>query len=128
MTGELESVVRRMFDALDRNDAQGIVQTAAKDLQGIDEISRRWMRGIDDVGAYIGQVAAMVRDVHSEMHDVHETPWGDTGIVTFWLEQDYTLEGQRQHVSAPTTVTLRRDDGEWRIVLFHSVPLPEAAT
>ena len=40
-------------------------------------------------------------------------------------EQDYTLEGNAQHVSAPmTTVLHRRGDG-WKMVLFHSIPLPE---
>jgi ketosteroid isomerase-like protein len=68
---------------------------------------------------------SMIKDVHSEVSDVHETVWDDTGVATFWLEQDYTLEGEQQHISAPTTVVLRRHDGEWKLVLFHSLPLPE---
>jgi ketosteroid isomerase-like protein len=35
------------------------------------------------------------------------------------------MEGKAQHVSAPTTLVLRRQDGEWKLALFHSVPLPE---
>jgi ketosteroid isomerase-like protein len=59
------------------------------------------------------------------MKDVHEVVWGDAGFLTFWLEQDYTLDGTRHHISAPTSVALRREGGHWKVVLFHSVPLPE---
>ena len=38
MAGELEAVVHEMFAALDRNDADGVIRTGAKDMQGIDEI------------------------------------------------------------------------------------------
>jgi len=125
MAGELEAVVRGMFDALDKNDVEAVRRTGADDMQGIDEISRHWMRGPGEVRQYIGQMMSMIEDVRSEVNDVHEILWGDTGLATFWLEQDYTLEGKRQHISAPTTVVLRRQDGEWRLVLFHSLPLPE---
>jgi uncharacterized protein (TIGR02246 family) len=128
MAGELAAVVREMLAALDRNDADGIMRPAADDVVGIDEISRRWMRGRDAVSQYIRQVVTAVQDVRSELRDVHETVWGDSGIVTCWLEQDYTLEGKRQHISAPTSAVLRREAGDWRIVLFHSLPLPEAPT
>jgi hypothetical protein len=46
--------------------------------------------------------------------------------VTCWLEQDYLFDGVHEHVSAPTTMVLRRIDGEWRIALIHTVPLSEA--
>ena len=46
-------------------------------------------------------------------------------MLTCWLEQDYTLEGNSQHISAPTTIVLHREASEWKVVLFHSIPLPE---
>jgi hypothetical protein len=45
--------------------------------------------------------------------------------VTCWLEQDYTLDGDAQHVSAPTTIGFVRIDGGWKVSLFHSIPLAE---
>lgn len=125
MAGELEEVVRRMFDGLDRNDLEATMRDVADDAQGVDEISRRWMRGRTELGEYIRGLMTMVEDVRSELHDVRETTLGDMGILTCWLEQDYTLEGQRQHISAPTTVVLRGGHGGWKLVLFHSIPLPE---
>jgi ketosteroid isomerase-like protein len=124
MAGELEAVARQMFDALDRNDAEGMIRSGAKDIQGVDEISRKWMRGIGEVGDYIRELASMVEGVRSTISDVHETAWDDAGILTCWLEQDYTLKAARQHVSAPTTLVFRREDGAWKIVLFQSIPLP----
>ena len=125
MAGELETAVRKMFDALDRGDAGSVGEDIASDAQGIDEISRRWMRGADEVRAYTSQLSSQAKDVRSELVHVHETVWGDVGLLTCWLEQDYTFEGDRRHISAPTTVVLRREGGAWKFALFHSAPLPE---
>jgi uncharacterized protein (TIGR02246 family) len=127
VAGELEAVVRELLAALDRNDAEGIMRTGADDIVGIDEISRRWLLGREAVAAYVRQLVTAVQDVRSELRDVHELTWGDSGLVTCWLEQDYPLQGTRQHISAPTSVVLRREAAGWRIVLFHSIPLPEGA-
>jgi len=128
MGGALEAATRQLFDSLDRKDAESIIRAAAEDVQGVDEISRRWMRGTDELGAYTRQLVKMVGDVHTTISDVHETVLGDIGLMTCWIEQDYTLEGKRQHVSAPTTLAFRRESGEWKILLFHSVPLPPEET
>ena len=127
MAGELEGTVRELFAAFDRLDMGRIAGLLAAEVQGVDEISRRWLRGREEVDPYLRQLEQVVRDVRSDLGDVHEVVWGDVGVVTGWLEQDYTLEGQPQHVSAPTTIALRREGGVWRIVLIHSVPLPETA-
>ena len=86
------------------------------------------MRGISQVGDYVHQLMKMVDDVRSTINDVQENVFGDVGIVTCWLERDYLMEGTRQHVSAPTTICFRRQDGSWKIVLFHSIPLPPEAS
>jgi SnoaL-like domain len=125
MADELEVIVRQMLEGLDKGDASLAMANIADDVQGIDEISRRWMRGKNELGAYVQQAMGMLSDVHSEMRDVHERVWGDSGVLTCWLEQDYTMEGDRKHISAPTTVVLRRDGGSWQIELLLSLPLPE---
>jgi ketosteroid isomerase-like protein len=35
------------------------------------------------------------------------------------------LGGQEQSVSAPTTIVFRNEGGDWKLSLFHSVPLPD---
>ena len=127
MAGELEGIVRELFDALDRKDLPAMVDRLADDAQGVDEISRRWMRGRSALEEYIGGLATMVEDVQSELKDVSESIVGETGVFTCWLEQDYTLDGGRHHISAPTSIVFRRVAERWEIVLFHSVPLPEGA-
>lgn len=124
MGGALEAATRELFESLERKDAQAIIRVGADDCQGVDEISRRWMRGIAELSAYIQQLMKMVDDVHTTISDVHETVQGDFGLMTCWVEQDYTLEGKPQHVSAPTTVAYRKVGGTWKLLLFHSVPLP----
>lgn len=124
MSGELTAAVKRMLGALDRADADSLIAMIGSEAQGIDEVSRRWMRGPGELIGYVRQLIEQVQDLRSEIHDVHEVRWGDSGIVTFWLEQDYTVDGEREHVSAPTTYVLRRQDGAWKLVLGHSIPLP----
>ena len=99
---------------------------ATDDVQGIDEISRKWMRGQRELEDYFKQVGPAINDLHSELRDVKETKSGDTGLLTCWLEQDYTYDGKRQHISAPTTVVLRRSGSDWKFALIHSAPLPES--
>jgi uncharacterized protein (TIGR02246 family) len=127
MAGELETTARKLVSALDALDLDAMMRLATDDAQGIDEISRRWMRGRDELEAYLRQMTSAVSDVRTELRDVEERTWDDSGVLTCWLEQDYTMEGARHHISAPTTVVLRREGGEWRLALFHSIPLPEAA-
>jgi hypothetical protein len=126
MAGELETVVQEMFDGLDKADREVVERRIGGDAEAIDEITRRWMRGPGEVHAYIGQLMEMAGDIHSELHDVHEAVWGAVGKVTFWLEQDYTLDGERRHVSAPTSVVLQRESGTWKVSLFHSLPIADA--
>jgi ketosteroid isomerase-like protein len=123
MAGELESVTREMFGALDRGDADAMIALGASEMQSVDEISRRWLRGLDEVAGYVRQLMGVVQDVHSTISNVNETVWGDTGTVTCWLDQGYSMEGVHQHISAPTTLVFRKEGNDWKVALFHSVPL-----
>jgi ketosteroid isomerase-like protein len=124
MGGPLESATRQLFDALDRKDVEALSQSLAPDVQQVDEISRRWMRGADALEKYFREAMPMIQDIRSTLGDVNETTHGDIGFVTCWLEQDYTFEEKRTHVSAPTTVVFRQEHDTWKVLLIHSVPLP----
>lgn len=128
MAGELQAVVQELFAAFDRNDFATAQKMFGDDAQGVDEISRRWLRTNQEIGDYFRQLASTVQNLRSELRDVHEITWDDTGLVTCWLEQDYVLDNQPQHISAPTTIVLRHSGDGWRLVLAHSIPLPEGAS
>ena len=123
MSTELERIVRKLFDDLDRANYDGIVERSATDVQAVEEIRRRWMRSRDEIKNYFAQFGSVMSDAKSELSDIHEVSWGDTGLVTFWLEQSYVLDGEEQQVSAPTSMLFRREDGDWKAVLMHSVPV-----
>jgi len=125
MAGQLESVLKGMFDALGRAEPELLLGHLSEDPQSIDEISREWLRGRQALERYIRGLVAQVKDVSSEIRDFHEVIVGDIGIATFWVEQDYTLGGERHHISAPSSAVLRRENGSWKVVVFHSIPLPE---
>ena len=124
MPGELEAITRQLFSALDRNDAEAFIENSAKDVQAVDEISRRWLRDVGEAGDYLRKLVKQVEGVRSTISNVRESVWGEAAVLTCWLEQDYTLEGKKQHVSAPTTVVFRRENGAWKIAVFESIPLP----
>jgi len=126
MTGELQSSTEKFLVAIDAMDVDSLMSNATKDAQGVDELSRRWLRGTGELESYLRRLAETVSEVHTELSDSEERVTGDVGILTCWLDQRYTLDGQVQHVSAPTTMVFRREDGEWKLALFHSIPLPQA--
>ena len=127
MAGELESTARDLFAKLDSMDVDALLASATDDMQGVDELSRRWVRGKEEGERYIRQMIGALGDVRTQLRDVEERVWGDTGVLTGWVEQDYTFEGNPQHVSAPTTIVFRREGGDWKVALSHMIPLPEQA-
>jgi len=126
MTGKLESVVQEMMTAYDHRDAAKIVAMLTEDAQGVDDLSRKWMRGNGAMNDYFRQFGPMLTDIRTDLGDVSETIWGDAGLVTLWMEQDYKVNGEQQHFSGPMSVGLRREHGEWRVALIHAVPMPPA--
>jgi len=124
MATEIELVVRELFASFDKMDFEAIRGQVTADAQGVDEISRRWLRSKDEIATYFAGLGQVVSEVKSDLKELHEVTWADSAVVTLWLEQSYLLDGQAQQVSAPTTIVLRREDGAWRILLIHSIPLP----
>jgi ketosteroid isomerase-like protein len=127
VSGELAGVATEFVAALDSLDVDRMMERVGEGAQGVDEISRKWIRGTAELDAYLRQLAGSVSEVRTELKDANETVWGETGILTCWLEQSYLMDGQAQHVSAPTTMVFHREGGDWKLSLFHSVPLPEQA-
>ena len=125
MAGELESVANDFIEALDARDRERLFANTDDDVQGVDEITRRWLRGRDELEAHFGQIIERVTDVRTTLRDVTEHVWDDTGLLTCWFEQRYTLDGDQQQISAPTTMIFRRAAGAWKLALFHSIPLTD---
>lgn len=121
----LEQETRRLLELLDAMDLHGLAAMFTDDAQGVDEISRGWTRGRAALDAYFEQLQGAVSDVRSQVSDLNATQWGDVGLVTFRLEQTYNIDGQERRLSAPTSTLFRRQDGEWKVALIHSVPIPE---
>ena len=127
MPDELRNVATAFFAALDALDADRMMEMLAGDVQSVDEVSRRWLRNRGDVDNFLREVITQVSGVETQLRDAEERIWGETGVLTCWIDQDYTMNGISQHISAPTTMILRRDGGAWKLVLWHSIPLPEEA-
>ena len=122
-----ERAVRDLFRTFDSLDAEALKALLATDGQGIDERSRMWIRGREAIEEYITELVSGLSGVRSTLRDIHAREYGETAVVTCWLDQDYTFDGIPTHVAAPTTVVLRREEGRWKAVLIHTVPLPEVA-
>ena len=127
MPDELRNVATDFFAALDALDADRMKEMLSGDVQSVDEVSRRWLRGRGDVDNYLREVIPAVSDVGTRLRDAEERIWGETGVLTCWIDQDYTMNDTPQHISAPTTLIFRREGGAWKLVLWHSIPVPEEA-
>ena len=89
----LEQTVNRLLEHLDAMDLDGLGAMLDDAVQGIDEIARKWTRGRPAIERYFTQLKETVSEVRSRMSDVQEYTWGDAGLVTFVLDQTYTLNG-----------------------------------
>jgi ketosteroid isomerase-like protein len=121
----VERLVRELFEAVDRLDFETIGRHIGDDARGVDELSGGWRRGRPALEEYFRQLEGNVESVRSRLDDVEATEWGDAGLVTCVVDQTYRMGGEEQRVHAPTSVVCRRQGGDWKVVLFHSVPLPE---
>ena len=124
---ELEQETRRILGRLDALDIEALAASFTDDAQGIDELTGGWRRGRESLNDYLSGLAGAVSEVRSEATDLHATGWGDTGLVTFVLEQTYLMDGETQNLSAPTSLVFRRVGDAWKLALIHSAPLPEDA-
>lgn len=122
---EVEGIVRELFEAVDALDFDRIGTYLADDTQGVDELSGGWRRGRAALEAYFRQLQGNVESIRSQLRDVQGIEWGDAGLVTCTVDQDYKMGGAEQRVHAPTSVVFRREGGDWKVALFHSVPLPD---
>jgi ketosteroid isomerase-like protein len=126
-TASLEQRVGRLLEFLDAMDVDSLGTMVTDDIQSVDELTRGWTRGRPAVESYLSQLKSSVSDVRSRMSDAQEAVWGDVGLVTFVLDQTYTMDGQQQTISAPTSILFRHEQADWKIALIHTVPIPEAA-
>jgi hypothetical protein len=120
-----EAVVRALLRDFDRMDFAAIKGRFTADVMGIDEISRAWIRDQEGMDAYFRGLEGQVTDVATTLFDLSEQIWGDTAMVTGWMEQDYKVQGEPVHISSPFTVALRRDGDTWKVALVHAIPLQE---
>lgn len=123
----LERRVGRLLELLDAMDVDGLGTMVTDDVQSVDEITRGWTRGRTAVESYLSQLKGSISDVESRISDAQETVWSDVGLVTFVLDQTYTMDGRQQTISAPTSILFRHEGDDWKISLIHSVPIPEVA-
>src|SRR5256885_10275190 len=113
----------RLFELIDAMDVAGMTAMMTDDVQGVDEVSRGWLRGHAAVEDYFERMRGLIDDLHSELREVRAGEWGDAAVVTCVLDQTYMLDGHHQRITAPTSVTFRREHGEWKVALLHSVPI-----
>ncbi len=123
----LQQMVSLLLERLDAMDLDGLGGMVDDEVQGVDEIARKWMRGRPAVEGYFSQLKDTVSNVRSRMSAVQEDAWDEAGLDTFVLDQTYTLDGSEQTITAPTSIVFRGRGSDWRIVLIHTVPLPQEA-
>jgi ketosteroid isomerase-like protein len=121
----LEQEAHHVFELVDALDVDALGAMLTDDAQGIDEISGRWMRGRDALETYFAQLKDSVSEPRSRLSDLHAATWGDLGLVTCVLDQTYKINGTEESISAPTSLLFRYENDSWKLVLIHTVPIPD---
>jgi len=122
----LDQMAQHFFGLVDALDVEAVKRLMTADCEEVDEISRTWRRGSAAVEAYFGEVLTAISDVHTDLRDIAVREWADTAVITCVIDQTYRYEGRNERVIAPTTLLLRRENGDWRVALMHSIPLPDS--
>jgi len=123
MNQELEQKVIDMFKAFDAMDLAALYAELSDDIQTVEELSQKWCRGRTSVEGAFDSIANEVSDITSAASDFNVTTSGDIAIVTCVLNQTYVYEGNNVAIVAPTTCVFRLEDGAWKFLLVHSIPL-----
>ncbi|MPZ85463.1 MAG: hypothetical protein GEV28_35780 [Actinophytocola sp.] len=123
-TTDIEEFVRDAYRAMETVDVDRVRTMLSDDLQAVDGLMRTWKRGLGEVGQHLAALESSLQRWGSELGDMVVRDYGDTAIATYLVEERYSFAGQDYLDVAPTTMVLRRVDGDWKIVLFQSVPMP----
>ena len=123
MSEDLKKIVVGMFKSLDDLDSEGVVKYFSDDVEQVDELAKKWLRGKAICVAAIEGMMTTVSDIKSEVSDLNLISSSDMAIVTCTLNQSYTFEGKSISIVAPTTIAFRLENGAWKAVLLHTVPL-----
>jgi len=123
-TQALEERVAEIFRLLDAMDVEAMTAVCAEDVHRVDELSRGWRRGREAFRADFTALEDVIDDLHSNVGDLVIQTWAETGVVTCVIDQRYMMGDEEQRLTAaPTSMVFRLEDGDWRLVLFHSVPV-----
>lgn len=125
MPSEPVNVLTGFLSALAAGDEAGVLDRLSDNAAGIDEVTRRWLYGKEELSEYVRALLRDMSDLTSQLSSIHEDIVGDAAFVTAILEQSYVLDGVAQSIVVPASFGLRRDDGTWRVCLFHATPLPD---
>jgi len=123
MPQELQQIVIDTFKELDVLDFKSIFSKLADDVETVDEISQTWSRGRAAVEKTFESIAEAVSNIKSEVSDFNVVSAGDAAVVTCVLHQSYDYQGQSVSIVAPTTSVFRNENGTWKFVLIHSLPV-----
>ena len=119
----LAEQVQQLFVLIDSLDFERVAEHLADDVQAVDELSGGWRRGRDAFEEYYDELKGSVESIESRLCEFDVAQWGETGLVTFQLDQRYRLGGETHEIHAPSSIVFRCDNGGWKIALIHSVPL-----
>jgi len=121
---EIEGFVHDIYEAMEALDVDRVrAMLDTEQIQAVDVLMRTWKRGLGEIGAHLATLADNITDETSQISDLEVREWGEVAVVTYSVEQWYTFAGERHHETAPSTMILRRLDGDWKLALFQSVPI-----
>jgi ketosteroid isomerase-like protein len=122
MSNDFKNVVIDLFKCLDKLDMKSIIDKMSEDFEQVDELTQKWTRGKANSEVVFNAMVESVSEIKSDLSDFNVITSSEMAIVTCTLNQSYVYEGKPISIVAPTTVAFRQENGEWKIVLIHTMP------
>jgi hypothetical protein len=92
---EVEDALRRLFRDFDAGRFMDVAERLRDDVEMADEITGGWLRGRAEVTNYLERLTEQCSDVTSTLDSVESRMLaGDLGMVTFFVRQEYLLDGR----------------------------------
>jgi transcriptional regulator with XRE-family HTH domain len=119
-TAIIEDAVETLFDQLDAERWEALVDSLHPDVELADELTGEWLRGRERVAGYLQAQRGILVAIRSRLRLV-QARWlsPDLGLATFVCEQRYRL-GDVEHHESLTGATILEFAGDGtRLLLFH---------
>ena len=119
-TAIIEDAVATLFEQLDAERWEALVETLHPEVELADELTGEWLRGRERVAGYLQAQRGILVAIRSELRTV-QARWlsPELGLATFVCEQRYRLGDVEHHENLTGATIMEFSGDDSRLLVFH---------